>query len=61
MFKSNCSAYAKEGFRVLGVGKGRWKDSNWPVSQEEFDFEFLGLIAFYDPPKPKITDTIKHI
>ena len=50
--------YAKEGFRVLGVGKGRWKDSNWPVSQEEFGFEFLGLIAFYDPPKPKITDTI---
>ncbi len=51
-------SYAKDGFRVLGVGKGRWKDSTWPVSQEEFDFEFLGLIAFYDPPKPKITDTI---
>jgi len=50
--------YAKEGFRVLGVGKGCWKDSTWPVSQEEFDFDFLGLIAFYDPPKPQITDTI---
>ncbi|MGZ4049242.1 MAG: cation-translocating P-type ATPase [Bacteroidia bacterium] len=52
-------SYAKEGFRVLGVGKGIWKEKTWPVSQEEFDIEFLGLIAFYDPPKAKIADTIK--
>lgn len=52
-------SYAKEGYRVLGVGKGIWKEKTWPVSQEEFDIEFLGLIAFYDPPKQKITDTIK--
>jgi P-type Ca2+ transporter type 2C len=51
--------YAREGFRVLGVGKGCWTKSTWPVSQEEFDFKFLGMIAFYDPPKPKITDTVK--
>lgn len=52
-------SYAKEGYRILGVGKGIWKEKTWPVSQEEFDIEFLGLIAFYDPPKPKITDIIK--
>ncbi|HEY6503419.1 MAG TPA: cation-translocating P-type ATPase, partial [Chitinophagaceae bacterium] len=58
-------AYARRGYRVLGVGKGSWsltpagKEKKWPVSQEEFGFEFLGLIAFQDPPKENITGTIK--
>ncbi|HEY8689395.1 MAG TPA: cation-translocating P-type ATPase [Chitinophagaceae bacterium] len=52
-------SYAKQGYRVLGVGKGVWKEKHWPVSQEEFVFEFLGLIAFQDPPKPNIAETIK--
>ncbi len=51
--------YAKKGFRVLGVGKGSWKEKNWPVSQQEFTFEFLGLVAFQDPPKDKIIETIQ--
>ncbi len=52
-------AYAGLGYRVLGVGKGNWKEKKWPVSQEEFAFEFLGLIAFQDPPKENITQTIQ--
>jgi len=52
-------SYAKAGYRVLGVGKGIWKENKWPVSQDEFEFEFLGLIAFQDPPKENIVETIK--
>ena len=52
-------SYARLGCRVLGVGKGIWKEPKWPVSQEEFQFEFLGLIAFQDPPKENITETIR--
>ena len=51
--------YAKQGYRVLGVGKGIWNEENFPVSQEEFVFEFLGLIAFHDPPKANISETLK--
>lgn len=51
-------AYAKMGYRVLGVGKGSWKEIKWPVSQEEFQFQFLGLIVFQDPPKENISQTI---
>jgi len=51
--------YAKQGFRVLGVGKSVWKEKHYPALQEEFGFEFLGLIAFQDPPKPNIAETIK--
>ena len=52
-------SYARLGYRILGVGKGTWKEKNWPVSQQEFQFEFLGLIAFQDPPKENISQTIK--
>ncbi len=51
-------SYAKLGYRVLGVGKGNWNEKKWPVSQTEFEFEFLGLIAFQDPPKENIIETL---
>ncbi len=44
----------KEGFRVLGVGVADFPDSNYPKTQQEFNFTFLGLVAFYDPPKANI-------
>ena len=47
-------SYARKGYRVLGVGKASWPDNNWPASQEDFSFEFLGLLAFSDPPKENI-------
>ncbi|TAL51307.1 MAG: cation-translocating P-type ATPase [Chitinophagaceae bacterium] len=52
-------SYAKLGYRVLGVGKGSWMGKKWPPTQDEFVFEFLGLIAFQDPPKENITRTIQ--
>ncbi len=52
--------YAKQGFRILGVGKGLWEnEKKWPESQQEFLFEFLGLVAFHDPPKPNIGQTLE--
>lgn len=44
----------KEGFRILGVGVADFPDSNYPKTQQEFNFTFLGLVAFYDPPKSNI-------
>jgi Ca2+-transporting ATPase len=52
-------AYAKQGYRVLGVGKGIWTGEAWPKAQEEFNYAFLGLIAFQDPPKENMKDTIR--
>jgi Ca2+-transporting ATPase len=46
--------YASNGYRVLGVGKSSWPTNEWPINQTEFDFIFIGLIAFYDPPKKNI-------
>jgi Ca2+-transporting ATPase len=45
---------ANEGFRVLGVGVAQFQGTNYPKTQQEFAFEFKGLVAFYDPPKENI-------
>ena len=53
---------AERGLRVLGVARGRWRgpalapdqSPPWPESQHDFDFEFLGLLALADPPRPEV-------
>ncbi len=51
--------YAKKGLRVLGVAKGSWKEASLPEKKEDINFEFLGLITFYDPPDEHIPQVIK--
>ncbi|MEO6670327.1 MAG: cation-translocating P-type ATPase [Ferruginibacter sp.] len=57
--ESQSLAYAKEGLRVLGVGRAKWSNKPYPVSQQDFTFEFLGLLAFQDPPKKDMAETIQ--
>lgn len=57
---NQANEYAQKGYRVLAIGEGKWNETKWPVAQEEFNFEFLGLIAFQDPPKENIVETIKQ-
>ena len=53
---------AERGLRMLGVARGRWNTTSlaqdgappWPQSQHDFDFEFLGLVALADPPRPEV-------
>jgi Ca2+-transporting ATPase len=48
------ASLAKEGYRVLGVGEAKFEGTAWPINQQDFGFEFKGLVAFYDPPKANI-------
>ena len=45
---------ASEGYRILGVGEAVYDGDTFPMRQQEFLFEFKGLVAFYDPPKENI-------
>ncbi|MGB5498041.1 MAG: cation-translocating P-type ATPase [Maribacter sp.] len=45
---------ATEGYRLLGVGQAEFKGSDFPARQQEFNFQFKGIVAFYDPPKDNI-------
>ncbi|HWI81185.1 HAD-IC family P-type ATPase [Ramlibacter sp.] len=45
---------ARAGLRVLGVARGEWDGEQWPSSQHEFTFRYLGLVGLVDPPRPEV-------
>lgn len=50
---------ATEGYRVLGVGVSDFPGNDYPATQQEFHFQFKGLLAFYDPPKKNIQNVLE--
>ena len=50
---------AGKGYRILGVGEATWGEDTYPVRQQDYTFRFLGLLAFYDPPKDNIREVFK--
>jgi len=46
---------ANEGYRVLAVGIVLDNKKPYPKVQQDYSFDFKGLVAFYDPPKENIT------
>lgn len=52
--------FAKMGYRVLGVACSNHAMEELPRSQHEFEFKFLGLIVFYDPPKKNIKAVLQQ-
>ncbi|MGN6193441.1 MAG: cation-translocating P-type ATPase [Ginsengibacter sp.] len=49
----------KHGYRVLGVASAIFAENNFPQSQDEFVFEFIGLVSFYDLPKKNIAEVFE--
>jgi Ca2+-transporting ATPase len=50
---------ATDGYRVLGVGEANFPGSNYPKTQQEFQYHFKGIVAFYDPPKKNISSVLE--
>jgi Ca2+-transporting ATPase len=50
---------AADGYRVLGVGVSDFSGNNYPETQQELSFQFMGLIAFNDPPKKNIRKVLE--
>ena len=48
-----------DGYRVLGVGEADFKSVDYPKTQQEFQFHFKGIVAFYDPPKKNISSVLE--
>jgi Ca2+-transporting ATPase len=49
-----------QGYRILAVGEAFFKGKIYPKTQQEFQFVFKGLLAFYDPPKKNIPLVLQH-
>jgi P-type Ca2+ transporter type 2C len=50
---------ALEGYRILGVATTDFAGNNYPVKQQDFAFQFKGIVAFYDPPKHNIEKVLQ--
>ncbi|WP_178985560.1 cation-translocating P-type ATPase [Winogradskyella helgolandensis] len=48
-----------EGYRVLGVADANFEGDNYPKTQQDFQFNFKGIVAFYDPPKKNIASVLE--
>ncbi|TLP71878.1 cation-translocating P-type ATPase [Maribacter sp. ACAM166] len=49
----------KDGYRLLAVGKAVFTGNDYPVQQQDFKFDFKGIVAFYDPPKENIPQVLR--
>ena len=50
---------AEQGYRVLAVGKTSFSGTEFLKEQDEYEFDFIGLVSFYDPPKKNISEVFE--
>ena len=53
--------FGKQGYRTLGVARCYFERNDFPLRQQDFEFEFLGLVVFHDPPKAGIKNVFRQI
>lgn len=51
---------AEKGYRILGVALAKFTGQPLPADQHQIEFELIGLLAFYDPPKEHIQEVIQQ-
>jgi len=51
--------FGSKGYRMLGVAKAIHAGDDFPVNQEDFDFQLQGFVVFYDPPKQGIEQVFR--
>ncbi|MBB5046321.1 Ca2+-transporting ATPase [Rhodopseudomonas rhenobacensis] len=52
-------AMAEAGLRVLGVARAAFSGGEWPASQRDFQYEFLGLVGLADPLREAVPAAVK--
>jgi Ca2+-transporting ATPase len=50
--------FTAAGFRVLAVGEALFSGTDFPSKQQDFIFNLLGVVAFYDPPKENMKNVL---
>lgn len=54
----SADAMARDGLRVLGVAKAISENAPLPQNQQDFDYEYLGLIGIIDPVRAEVPGAI---
>lgn len=53
--------FGQQGYRMLGVAKSVFEGNDFPKEQQSFEFDLLGFVIFYDPPKKGIREVFQQI
>ena len=59
IIQNTLTKLGKDGYRMLAVGRAIFEGENYPKEQQDFKFDFKGIIAFYDPPKDNISQVLQ--
>jgi Ca2+-transporting ATPase len=51
---------AREGLRVLGVARAQHPGAPWPRTPGEFEFRWIGLVAFADPLRKSVPKAVQE-
>lgn len=54
------NSMAQNGYRVLAIASAMHEGNSFPTNQIDFKFSFIGMIAFYDPPKKNIAQVLQN-
>jgi Ca2+-transporting ATPase len=49
---------AGDGYRLLAVAQSNFSEKSYPLLQIDLPFQFIGIVAFYDPPKQNIRSVL---
>ena len=55
---SSVEEMAAEGLRVLGVARASFAGSDFPASQRDFSFDYLGLVGLADPLRSSVPSAV---
>lgn len=58
--RQQTEALAAQGMRVLGVAVATHDGTDWPGTQHDFDFSFIGLIGLADPLRPGVVQAVQE-
>jgi len=58
---AQAKAMALRGHRVLAVACAIHSNGDLPLEQDDFDWKFIGLLSFYDPPRPFVKNVFKQL
>lgn len=56
--RRDVDAMAGQGLRVLGVARATYAGDDWPKSQCDFEFAFLGLVGLADPLRSSVPQAV---
>jgi Ca2+-transporting ATPase len=57
--RHDVAALAALGLRVLAVAQATWPSEEWPATQHDFDFRFMGLVGLADPLRPEVPEAVR--